>query len=113
FTSTDGVVVIAATNRLDTLDPAVLRPGRFNRKIHVGLPDVSGRREILTVHARGKPLGDDVDLDSLARRTYGFSGAQLADLLNESAILAARRHSDAIAAEDVHGGWLKVAIGTG
>jgi ATP-dependent Zn protease len=113
FTSTDGVVVIAATNRLDTLDPAVLRPGRFNRKIHVGLPDVAGRREILGVHARGKPLADDVDLDTIARKTYGFSGAQLADLLNESAILAARRHSEAIEAEDVHGGWLKVAIGTG
>jgi cell division protease FtsH len=113
FTSTDGVVVIAATNRLDTLDPAVLRPGRFNRKIHVGLPDVAGRREILAVHARGKPLADDIDLDTIARKTYGFSGAQLADLLNEAAILAARRHSEAIAAEDVHGGWLKVAIGTG
>ena len=113
FTSTDGVVVIAATNRLDTLDPAVLRPGRFNRKIHVGLPDVAGRREILGVHARGKPLAGDIDLDTIARKTYGFSGAQLADLLNESAILAARRHSEAIASEDVHGGWLKVAIGTG
>jgi cell division protease FtsH len=113
FTSTDGVVVIAATNRLDTLDPAVLRPGRFNRKIHVGLPDVAGRREILGVHARGKPLADDIDLDAIARRTYGFSGAQLADLLNEAAILAARRHGEAIATEDVHGGWLKVAIGTG
>jgi cell division protease FtsH len=113
FTSTDGVVVIAATNRLDTLDPAVLRPGRFNRKIHVGLPDVAGRREILAVHARGKPLAEDIDLDTIARKTYGFSGAQLADLLNESAILAARRHSEAIEAEDVHGGWLKVAIGTG
>jgi cell division protease FtsH len=113
FTSTDGVVVIAATNRLDTLDPAVLRPGRFNRKIHVGLPDVAGRREILDVHARGKPLAEDIDLDTVARKTYGFSGAQLADLLNEAAILAARRHSDAIASEDVHGGWLKVAVGTG
>ena len=113
FTSTDGVVVIAATNRLDTLDPAVLRPGRFNRKIHVGLPDVAGRREILTVHGRGKPFADDVDLEAIARKTYGFSGAQLADLLNEAAILAARRHSEAIAGEDVHGGWLKVAIGTG
>jgi len=113
FTSTDGVVVIAATNRIDTLDPAVLRPGRFNRKIHVGLPDVAGRREILAVHARGKPLAEDIDLDSVARKTYGFSGAQLADLLNEAAILAARRHSESVAAEDVHGGWLKVAIGTG
>jgi cell division protease FtsH len=113
FTPSDGVVVIAATNRLDVLDPAVLRPGRFNRKIHVGLPDVAGRREILTVHARGKPIGEDVDLDTVARKTYGFSGAQLADLLNEAAILAARRHSEALSNEDVHGGWLKVAIGTG
>ena len=113
FTPSDGVVVIAATNRLDVLDPAVLRPGRFNRKIHVGLPDVAGRREILDVHARGKPLGDDVDLDEVARKTYGFSGAQLADLLNEGAILAARRHSDALSSDDIHGGWLKVAIGTG
>ncbi len=113
FNPSDGVVVIAATNRLDVLDPAVLRPGRFNRKIHVGLPDVSGRREILEVHARGKPLGDDVNLDEVARKTYGFSGAQLADLLNEGAILAARRHSDALSPEDLHGGWLKVAIGTG
>jgi cell division protease FtsH len=113
FTSTDGVVVIAATNRVDVLDPAVLRPGRFGRKIHVGLPDVVGRRDILTVHARGKPLHADVDLDIVARKTYGFSGAQLADLLNEAAILAARRHSDQLGAEDVHGGWLKVAVGTG
>jgi cell division protease FtsH len=113
FSPSDGVVVIAATNRLDILDPAVLRPGRFNRKIHVGLPDVAGRREILAVHARGKPMDATVDLDTVARKTYGFSGAQLADLLNEAAILAARRQSDEMAGEDVHGGWLKVAIGTG
>ncbi|HKG57547.1 MAG TPA: AAA family ATPase [Candidatus Limnocylindrales bacterium] len=113
FSSTDGVVVIAATNRVDILDPAVLRPGRFNRKIHVGLPDVVGRRDILTVHARGKPLDADVDLDVVARKTYGFSGAQLADLMNEAAILAARRHAAGLAADDVHGGWLKVAVGTG
>ncbi|HEY7589972.1 MAG TPA: AAA family ATPase [Candidatus Limnocylindrales bacterium] len=112
FTSTDGVVVIAATNRLDILDPAVLRPGRFNRKIHVGLPDVAGRREILTVHARGKPLAVDVDLDVVARKTYGFSGAQLADLLNEAAILAARRQGEHVNAQDIHGGWMKVAVGT-
>ncbi|MFL5681078.1 MAG: ATP-dependent metallopeptidase FtsH/Yme1/Tma family protein [Chloroflexota bacterium] len=113
FSSTDGVVVIAATNRVDILDPAVVRPGRFNRKIHVGLPDVVGRREILAVHARGKPLDTDVDLDVVARKTYGFSGAQLADLMNEAAILAARRHAVGLGADDVHGGWLKVAIGTG
>ena len=112
FTSTDDIVVIAATNRLDILDPAVLRPGRFTRKVHVGLPDVRGRREILDVHARNKPIAEAVDLDGVARKTYGFSGAQLADLLNESAILAARRGADAIDPEDVHGGWLKVAVGT-
>jgi cell division protease FtsH len=113
FTSTDGVVVIAATNRVDVLDPAVLRPGRFGRKIHVGLPDVIGRREILAVHSRGKPLEGGIDLDIVARKTYGFSGAQLADLLNEASILAARRKGELVTADDVHGGWLKVAVGTG
>jgi cell division protease FtsH len=112
FGTTEDIVVIAATNRLDTLDSAVLRPGRFNRKIHVGLPDVDGRREILAVHARNKPMATMVDLGETARKTYGFSGAMLADLLNEAAILAARRERDAIGPEEVHGGWLKVAIGT-
>jgi cell division protease FtsH len=112
FGTTDDVIVIAATNRLDVLDPAVLRPGRFNRKIHVGLPDVKGRREILDVHARNKPLSPTTDLEEVARKTYGFSGAQLADLLNESAIMAARRGADAIEPEDLHSGWLKVAVGT-
>ncbi|HEX5013191.1 MAG TPA: AAA family ATPase [Candidatus Limnocylindrales bacterium] len=112
FGTTDDVVVIAATNRLDTLDSAVLRPGRFNRKIHVGLPDVQGRREILAVHARNKPIAETIDLEETARKTYGFSGAMLADLLNEAAILAARRGGETISAEDVHGGWLKVAVGT-
>jgi cell division protease FtsH len=112
FASTDDVIVIAATNRLDVLDSAVLRPGRFNRKIHVGLPDVKGRREILDVHARSKPLSPTTDLEEVARKTYGFSGAQLADLLNESAIMAARRGADAIEPEDLHSGWLKVAVGT-
>jgi cell division protease FtsH len=113
FSPNDGVVVMAATNRLDILDPAVLRPGRFNRKIHVGLPDVAGRRAILDVHAKGKPMGAGVDLDTVARKTYGFSGAQLADLLNEAAIFAARRHADELNGDDIHGGWLKVAVGTG
>jgi Peptidase family M41/AAA+ lid domain len=90
----------------------VLRPGRFNRKIHVGLPDVQGRREILAVHARNKPMAMTVDLEETARKTYGFSGAMLADLLNEAAILAARRQRDTIGPEEIHGGWLKVAIGT-
>jgi len=112
FTTTDEIVVIAATNRVDILDQAVLRPGRFNRKIHVGLPDVAGRRAILAVHAERKPLSPEVDLDGLARRTYGFSGAQLADLLNEGAIIAARSGALAISPSDIHAGWLKVAVGT-
>ena len=112
FGTTEDVIVIAATNRLDTLDPAVLRPGRFNRKIHVGLPDVAGRKAILAVHSRNKPLAATIDLEDTARKTYGFSGAMLADLLNEAAILAARRSGDDIQAEDLHGGWLKVAVGT-
>ena len=112
FGTTDDVIVIAATNRLDVLDSAVLRPGRFNRKIHVGLPDVKGRKAILEVHARNKPIAMTVDLGEMARKTYGFSGAQLADLLNEAAIMAARRLGDVISAEDLHAGWLKVAVGT-
>ena len=112
FGTTEDVIVIAATNRLDTLDPAVLRPGRFNRKIHVGLPDVAGRKAILAVHSRNKPLATTIDLEDTARKTYGFSGAMLADLLNEAAILAARRAGTDIQAEDLHGGWLKVAVGT-
>jgi ATP-dependent metalloprotease FtsH len=113
FTTSSEIVVIAATNRLDILDEALLRPGRFSRKVHVGLPDVAGRRAILDVHARNKPLADDVDLDQVARKTYGFSGAQLADLLNEAAIMAARRESTTIGNDDIHAGWLKVAVGTG
>ncbi|HVM29391.1 MAG TPA: AAA family ATPase [Candidatus Limnocylindrales bacterium] len=113
FGTAEDLVVIAATNRLDVLDEAVLRPGRFSRKVHVGLPDVSGREAILAVHARNKPLADDVSLEQVARKTYGFSGAQLADLLNEAAILAARRKAERISNEDIHGGWLKVAVGTG
>ncbi|HEY8438037.1 MAG TPA: AAA family ATPase [Candidatus Limnocylindrales bacterium] len=112
FASSDDVIVIAATNRLDTLDSAVLRPGRFNRKIHVGMPDVKGRRAILDVHARNKPLSPTTDLEEVARKTYGFSGAMLADLLNEAAIMTARRGGDAIDPEDLHAGWLKVAVGT-
>ncbi|HVA84795.1 MAG TPA: AAA family ATPase [Candidatus Saccharimonadales bacterium] len=112
FSTTDDLVVIAATNRVDTLDPAVLRPGRFNRKIHVGLPDLGGRAEILRVHARNKPLAATVDLEGIARRTYGFSGAELADLLNEAAIMSARRAGSEVSPEDLHAGWLKVAVGT-
>jgi cell division protease FtsH len=112
FGTTEDVIVIAATNRLDTLDSAVLRPGRFNRKIHVGLPDVQGRKAILAVHSRNKPIDPLIDLDETARKTYGFSGAMLADLLNEAAILAARRGGEGIDTKDLHGGWLKVAVGT-
>ncbi len=113
FGTTSDIVVIAATNRVDVLDEALLRPGRFTRKVHVGLPDVAGRRAILAVHARGKPLAPSVDLDNVARKTYGFSGAQLADLLNEAAIMAARRRGATITNDDMHGGWIKVAVGTG
>ena len=112
FSTGEEVVVIAATNRIDTLDAAALRPGRFSRKIHVGLPDVAGRAGILAVHAKDKPIAADVELETLARKTYGFSGAQLADIMNEAAILAARRGGDTIGAADLHGGWLKVAVGT-
>ncbi len=112
FATTDQVVVIAATNRHDTLDPAVLRPGRFTRKIHVGLPDVAARRAILASHARNKPLDAEVDLEGLARRSAGFSGAELADVLNEAAILAARRDGEVLSPADVRDGWLKVAVGT-
>jgi cell division protease FtsH len=112
FGRNEGVVVIGATNRLDTLDPAALRPGRFTRKIHVPLPDRDGRLAILTVHAKGKPLASEVDLLAIARKTYGFSGAMLADLLNEAAILAARIGLDTIGPPEIHNGWLKTALGT-
>jgi cell division protease FtsH len=112
FATTEDVIVIAATNRLDTLDAAVLRPGRFNRKIHVGMPDVKGRLAILDVHARNKPLAESTNLDDIARKTYGFSGAMLADLLNEAAIMTARRSGESIDNADLHAGWLKVAVGT-
>ncbi len=112
FGANDNVVVIGATNRLDTLDPAILRPGRFTRKIHVPMPDRQGRAEILAVHAAGKPIAAEVDLATLARKTYGFSGAALADLLNEAAILAARSGLESIGPNEIHGGWLKTALGT-
>jgi cell division protease FtsH len=113
FRTTDNVVVIAATNRLEALDAAVIRPGRFSRKIHLPLPDVKARREILAVHAANKPLGSDADLDYIARSTAGMSGADLADLLNEAAIFAARGSLEAITAANLRAAWLKVAIGTG
>ena len=91
FDGNSGVLVLAATNRADTLDPALLRPGRFDRHIHVGLPDVEGRRAILDVHVKDKPMQAAVDLGLVARRTIGFSGASLANLMNEAAIVAARK----------------------
>jgi cell division protease FtsH len=112
FSTSDSIVVIAATNRLDTLDQAVLRPGRFTRKVNVPLPDIDGRRAILTIHAAGKPLDEAVDMESVARRTAGMSGAHLADLLNEAAIYAARRSHDTITPADIHDGWLKSILGT-
>jgi cell division protease FtsH len=112
FSTGDTVVVMAATNRVDTLDPALLRPGRFTRKIHVPLPDREAREAILRVHASDKPLATGVDLAAIARRTYGFSGAMLADLLNEAAIFAARARRREVLPDDVHRGWLKVAVGT-
>jgi cell division protease FtsH len=113
FRTTDSVVCIAATNRLDVLDEAAIRPGRFSPKIHIPLPDVAARREILEVHAANKPLGADADLDHIARTTAGMSGADLADLLNEAAIFAARAGADTINAANLRAAWLKVAIGTG
>jgi cell division protease FtsH len=112
FSSADSIVVIAATNRLDTLDQAVLRPGRFTRKVNVPLPDIDGRRAILGIHANGKPLDEAVDMEAIARRTAGMSGAQLADLLNEAAIYAARRTHQTITPVDIHDGWLKSILGT-
>jgi cell division protease FtsH len=97
FDRTESVIVMAATNRPDVLDPALLRPGRFDRQVTVGLPDRNGRNEILKIHTRGKPLGSEVDLKNLARGTIGFSGADLANLANEAALNAARRNAKKIA----------------
>ena len=111
FGNNEGVIVIAATNRKDILDNALLRPGRFDRQVYIGLPDVRGREEILKVHARGKRLGDDVDLASIARGTPGFSGADLANLLNEAALLAVRRGERFITMADADEAILKVLAG--
>ncbi len=112
FGENSGIIVLAATNRVDILDPAILRPGRFDRKIRVGRPDVGGREEILNVHAKNKPLGDDVDLKKIAQTTAGFTGADLENLLNEAAILAAKEDRAYIKEEDVTKAFLKVGIGT-
>ena len=111
FGSNEGVIVLAATNRQDILDPALLRPGRFDRQIYVGLPDIRGREEILKVHSKQKPLGDDVDLNQVARATAGFTGADLENLLNEAALLAARDDRKYITREDLHSAMLKVIAG--
>ncbi len=112
FGINEGIIVLAATNRVDILDPAILRPGRFDRKITVGRPDVKGREEILKVHAQNKPLGDDVDLERVARTTAGFTGADLESLLNESAILAAREGHPYVRQNDIDRSFIKVGIGT-
>ncbi len=111
FGVNEGIIVMAATNRVDILDPAILRPGRFDRKVSVGRPDVKGRREILDVHAKGKPLGDDVDLDQIAQTTAGFTGADLENLLNESAIMAAKEGRVYIQQKDIQRSFVKVGIG--
>lgn len=111
FGVNEGIIVMAATNRIDILDPAILRPGRFDRKVVVGRPDVQGRKEILEVHAAKKRIGDDVDLESLARTTAGFTGADLENLLNEAAINAAKEGRKYITNEDVNYAFVKVGIG--
>ena len=111
FTANEGVVVLAATNRADVLDPALLRPGRFDRQVYVGLPDIRGRKEILEVHAKGKPLAEDVDLGQLARGTPGFTGADLENLINEGALLAARKDQKFITMQDLKDAEIKVIAG--
>ncbi len=111
FGVNEGIIVMAATNRVDILDPAILRPGRFDRKVVVGRPDVQGREEILKVHAKGKPLGDDVDLKQIAQTTAGFTGADLENLLNEAAILAAKENRVYLQQSDIRKAFVKVGIG--
>ena len=111
FGYNEGIIVMAATNRVDILDPAILRPGRFDRKVGVGRPDVKGREEILRVHASGKPLGDDVDLKQVAQTTAGFTGADLENLMNEAAIYAARDGRSYIQQQDINRSFVKVGIG--
>ncbi len=111
FGINEGIIVMAATNRVDILDPAILRPGRFDRRVTVGRPDVRGREEILEVHAKGKPLGDDVDLKKVAQTTVGFTGADLENLLNEAAIVCAKENRKFIESEDISKSFIKVGIG--
>ena len=112
FGVNEGIIVMAATNRVDILDPAILSPGRFDRKVMVGRPDVKGRYEILQVHAKGKPLGDDVDLQQIAQTTAGFTGADLENLLNESAIYAAKEGRAYLKQEDIRHAFVKIGIGS-
>ena len=112
FGINEGIIVMAATNRVDILDPAILRPGRFDRRVAVGRPDVRGREEILEVHSKGKPLSDDVDLEKVARTTVGFTGADLENLMNESAIACAREGRSCITQADIDKSFIKVGIGT-
>ena len=111
FGVNEGIIVMSATNRVDILDPAILRPGRFDRKVMVGRPDVKGREEILRVHAKGKPLGDDVELQQIAQTTAGFTGADLENLLNEAAIIAAKENRVYVQQADVQKAFVKVGIG--
>lgn len=111
FGVNEGIIVMAATNRVDILDPAIMRPGRFDRKVTVGRPDVAGRKEILKVHAKNKPLAEDVDLEQIAQTTAGFTGADLENLLNESAILAAKKNRAYLVQEDIRQAFVKVGIG--
>ena len=111
FGVNQGIIVMAATNRVDILDPAILRPGRFDRQVAVGRPDIKGREEILKVHSDGKPLGDDVKLDEIARTTAGFTGADLENLMNEAAIMAAKQQRGYIIQEDIQKAFIKVGIG--
>ncbi len=111
FGTNEGIIVMAATNRVDILDPAILRPGRFDRKISVGAPDVGGREDILKVHAKNKPLADDVDLKQVAQTTAGFTGADLENLMNEAAILAAKADRAFVIQEDIRKAFVKVGIG--
>ena len=112
FGVNEGIIVMAATNRVDILDPAILRPGRFDRKVLVGRPDIRGRKEILEVHVRNKPVGDDVDLENVAQTTAGFTGADLENLLNEAAIYAAKQGRKFINQADINRSFVKVGIGT-
>lgn len=112
FATNEGIIIIAATNRVDILDPALLRPGRFDRQIYIGVPDVKGREEILKVHAKNKKLDLKVDLEEVAKTTSGFTGAQLENLLNESAILAAKNNKKEISMEDIRKSFIKVGVGT-